>query len=409
MAKPGGARCNLDCTYCFYLEKEKLYAATAARAEMTPEVLESYIRQMIDAHPVEAAFAWQGGEPTLLGVDFFRRAVALQRKHAGGKRISNAIQTNGVLLDDEWGRFLHQEGFLVGLSIDGPQHLHDAYRPDKGGRPTFTKVMRGMEVLNRHKVEFNTLTVVHRDNADHALEIYDFLVAAGSRFLQFIPLVERFAEQPSQEGLTRTAGPGAAVVSQRSVQPDQWGAFLCDIFDRWVRNDVGRVYVQLFEVTAESYMGLPQSLCLFRPTCGDAVALEHTGELYSCDHYVYPENRLGHIMETPLASLVEGAKQREFGRHKMDSLPAYCRRCDVRGACHGECPKNRFLETPDGEPGLNYLCRGYKRFFRQAAPFMQFLAMALREGRPARELMSFARAWDQRATEMAARGNLPGP
>ncbi len=397
MAKPGGAVCNLDCSYCFYLEKEKLYPKSPRQPRMSDEVLESYIRQMIEAHPQEAAFAWQGGEPTLLGVDFYRKVVELQKKYANGKSVSNAFQTNGVLLDDEWGEFLAENNFLIGLSIDGPAHLHDLYRPDKGGKPTFKKVMRGLEILKQHQVEFNTLTVVHRDNAEHPLEVYEFLKSIGSRFHQFIPLIERFAESPSSEGLIRLVGEGRAHVSERSVTPEQWGEFLCSIYDRWVRKDVGQVFVQLFEVAVQSYMGVPQGLCLFRPTCGDAVALEHTGDLYSCDHYVYPENRLGQIMESPLESLVNSPEQRAFGRAKQDTLPAYCRRCEVRGACHGECPKNRFLETPDGEPGLNYLCRGYRRFFNHIQPTVLFMCQQLTRRQPATEVMKFVRYLDQKS------------
>lgn len=400
MAKPGGARCNLDCTYCFYLEKEKLYPATGARAHMTPDVLEAYVRQTMEAHPVEAGFAWQGGEPTLMGVDFFRQAVDLQKKYAGDRRVTNAFQTNGVLLDDEWGEFFAQNNFLIGLSVDGPKELHDAYRLDKGGRPTFDKVMRGLDVLKKHGVEFNTLTVVHHENSGHGLETYEFLKGIGSCFHQFIPLIERFTPAPSPEGLSRSSGPGEAQVSERSVTPEGWGDFLCSIFDSWIRNDVGKIFVQLFEVTLESTMGLPQSLCLFRPTCGDAVALEHTGDLYSCDHYVFPENRLGNIMESPMEALVAGPQQREFGQHKLDSLPAYCRRCDVRYACHGECPKNRFLTSPDGEPGLNYLCQGYKRFFRYSAPFFRAIAALLAQRRPPAEIMRLVAARDAELDEV---------
>ena len=390
LVKPGGARCNLDCSYCFYLEKEKLYPGASAPV-MSRQLLESHVRQTIAASPgPEVGFAWQGGEPTLLGVDFFRRAVELQGRYAEGKQITNAIQTNGVLLNDEWGQFLSEYRFLVGLSVDGPAHLHDAYRPDKGGKGSFRRVMAGLEILQRHRVEFNTLTVVHRDNADHAREIYDFLVDCGSRFFQFIPLVERFSSQPVPSGLERSVGEGPGTVHPRSILPEQWGQFLCSIFDHWVRHDVGTVFVQLFEVALQSYLGIPQSLCLFRETCGQAVALEHTGDLYSCDHYVFPENRLGNILEQPLESLLTSPQQVEFGQAKKNRLPAYCQRCEVRRACNGECPKNRFTLTPDGEPGLNYLCQGYKRFFLHVQPYMHFMAQCLQSRRPPTEVMRFA-------------------
>lgn len=396
MTKPAGAICNLDCTYCFYLEKEKLYKPRSA-PRMSEEVLETYVRQMIDSHPTgEVGFAWQGGEPTLMGLDFFRRAVELQESLGAGREISNALQTNGVLLDPEWFEFLAEKRFLVGLSIDGPAEIHDAYRVDKGGKPTFHRVMKAVEGLKQHGVDFNTLTVVHRQNAEQPLQVYRFLKEIGSTFHQYIPLVERFSQLPTAEGLVRRVGREGDLVGERSVLPEQWGQFLCTIFDEWVTQDVGRTFVQLFEVALQSYAGVPQGLCLFRPTCGEAVALEHNGDLYSCDHYVFPEYKLGDIMDTPIDTLVGSPAQRRFGEYKMTSLPAYCRRCDVRAACNGECPKNRFLETPDGEPGLNYLCRGYKKFFRHIRPEMQFLIECFQQKKPLAEVKRFA--MERRAT-----------
>lgn len=299
MAKPTGPICNLDCKYCFYLEKENLYAKKS-NWMMSDTVLENYIRQYIEAQNVPVVnFAWQGGEPTLMGVEFFRKAVALQKRHAGGKQITNAFQTNGVLLNDQWAEFLAQNQFLVGISIDGPRDLHDRYRVSKGGQPTFERVMQGVECLKKHRVEFNTLTAVHRHNADHPLEIYHFLKEIGSGFMQFIPIAERVATVPNRDGLVLVSPDDGdeAQVSPWSVEPLQYGKFLCEIFDEWVRRDVGRYFIQTFDVALESWLGLPQSLCIFRDTCGAAMVMEHNGDLYSCDHFVYPEHRLGNILQ----------------------------------------------------------------------------------------------------------------
>lgn len=311
MTKPIGPICNLDCKYCFYLEKEKLYPDTK-KWQMSAEVLERYIRDYIAAQPGEEVhFAWQGGEPALLGVDFFRTVVELQKRYANGKTIANALQTNGVLLDDEWGEFLAEHGFLVGVSIDGPRELHDCYRVDKGQAPTFDRVMRGINKLKQHRVDFNTLTVVHRRNSEQPLEVYRFLKQIGSGFIQFIPIVERKAEDAAGDGLVliKPSFDRAAAVTEWSVEPDAYGRFLSQIFDEWVKKDVGRTFVQLFDVALESWMGMDASLCVFRKTCGSALAMEHTGDLYSCDHYVYPENKLGNIMDTALEKvLVPGAQ-----------------------------------------------------------------------------------------------------
>jgi len=383
MTKPSGPLCNLDCKYCFYLEKEKLYGGTSDW-KMPAHVLESYIRQYIEAQPTSrVAFAWQGGEPTILGLDYFRRVVELQNHYANGKQIENTIQTNGVTLDDEWGEFLAENRFLVGISIDGPRELHDQYRLDKGGQRTFERVLRGIEVLKRHCVEFNTLTCVHRANSLHPLEVYRFLKGIGSRFLQFIPVVERVAAKPTTDGLILiTPGDSSpAQVADWSVQSAQYGRFLCAIFDEWVRNDVGQYFVQIFDVALESWSGVQQTLCVFAPTCGSALALEHNGDLYSCDHFVYPRNRLGNIMEQQISSMIASEQQYQFGLDKRDSLPRYCQKCSVRFACNGECPKHRFLNTPDGELGLNYLCAGYKLFFQHIDPYMRFMAAQLRQQR----------------------------
>lgn len=396
MAKPMGPICNLDCKYCFYLEKEKLYPGQS-NWTMPDKVLENYIRQYIEAQTVPVvSFAWQGGEPTLLGVEFFRKAVALQKRYAGGKKITNAFQTNGVLLDDEWGKFLAENQFLVGISIDGPRELHDRYRVSKGGQPTFDRVLRGIEVLKKHRVEFNTLTVVHRHNADQALEIYHFLKEVGSGFMQFIPVVERVAIVPDRDGLS-LAGPDAgeeAQVSSWSVESLQYGKFLCAIFDEWVRQDVGRYFIQMFDVALESWLGLPQSLCVFRETCGTATVMEHNGDIYSCDHYVYPAYRLGNLMNEPLSALVNSPRQWKFGQDKRDRLPRQCRECEVLFACNGECPKHRFMRTSEGEPGLNYLCADYKLFFGHIDPYMSFMASELAHARPPANVMSWAQNQD---------------
>jgi len=391
MTKPIGPICNLDCKYCFYLEKEKLYPGTKTWA-MPDEVLEQYVQQYIAAQPGdEIHFAWQGGEPTLLGLDFFRRVVDLQQRHAGGKTIANALQTNGVLIDDAWGEFLAEHRFLVGVSIDGPRDLHDCYRVDKGQAPTFDRVMRGIAKLKQHNVDFNTLTVVHRRNSQHPVEVYRFLKEIGSGFIQFIPIVERRAASGSSDGLVliKPSFGDAAEVTEWSVESKAYGTFLSRIFDEWVKKDVGRVFVQLFDVALESWMGMDASLCVFKKTCGSALAMEHTGDLYSCDHFVYPENKLGNIMETALENLVDSPQQKAFGQAKSESLPRMCRTCEVRFACNGECPKHRFLTTPDGEPGLNYLCAGYKHFFKHIDPYMQFMAGELRAERPPANIMRF--------------------
>lgn len=423
MAKPIGALCNLDCRYCYYLGKEAMYdremRQTRPTRRMCDEILEIYVRQYIEQQDVpEVGFAWQGGEPTLLGVPYFERVVALQQRYANGKRILNALQTNGTLLDDAWGTFLAENGFLVGLSVDGPRELHDAYRVDKRGRPTFDAVMRGLETLKRHRVEFNTLTVVNHRNSLEPERVYRFLKEIGSRFLQFIPLVERDAPEalvagngrvPSRLAPPPRPGSPRAPVTDWSVRPEQWGSFLTTIFDRWVRRDVGRVFVQQFDVALGIWSGAGASLCVFAETCGKALAIEHNGDIYTCDHYVYPEFRLGNIRETSLRETVVAPAQVAFGNDKRDTLPRYCRRCAVRFACNGECPKHRFLRTPEGESGLNYLCAGYRRFFRHVDPHMRTMSALLRAGRAPAEIMTLlARAERELAMRTAGR-NEPCP
>lgn len=394
MAKPVGPLCNLDCRYCFYLEKERLFPDQAGGSPsqwaMGDQVLEAYIRQYIDSQPTPVvSFTWQGGEPSLLGLEYFRKVVDLQRRFARGRTIENAFQTNGLLLDDAWCAFFAEQSFLVGLSLDGPRHLHDLHRVDRGGLPTFTRVMAALRLLKKHGVEFNTLSAVHRHNASHPLEVYRFLKAEGSGFMQFIPVVERVAGEA--RALVPPGPCPDAVVSEWSVGSRQYGDFLCAIFDEWVRQDVGRHYVQAFDAALANWMGLPPGLCVFQATCGAALALEHNGDVYACDHFVYEAFRLGNLLQQPLVDLANNQAQRAFGAAKAETLPQFCRACEVRFACHGECPKHRFLRTADGEPGLNYLCEGYQRFFRHIDPYMQFMAHELRQDRAPANVMAWAR------------------
>ena len=392
MAKPIGPVCNLNCSYCYYLEKRRLYPGTR-NFRMTDRVLDAYVRQSIEAHDtVDVDFAWHGGEPTLMGLDFFRRAVALQRRYCpAGKRVTNALQTNGVLLDDAWCAFLRENDFLVGLSIDGPRRLHDRHRLDKRGGPTFDRVMTALGLLRKHGVEFNTLTVVSRDNSRRPREVYRFLKDQGSRFMQFIPLVERGGDGKTLAPPPEPDDDEGAAVTPWSVTPAAYGDFLSAIFDEWVRTDVGRVYVQPFDVALGLWAGLPSELCIFAETCGKGLALEHNGDLYACDHYVYPGYRLGNILERPMAALARSRRQASFGRDKRRTLPRYCRDCEFLFACNGGCPKHRFAQTPDGKPGLNYLCAGYKRFFAHIDPQMRTMAALLRAGQPPAKIMTLPR------------------
>jgi uncharacterized protein len=397
MAKPIGPACNLDCTYCYYLEKEKLYPR-GENFRMTPEVLEKYIRSYIALQNTpELTFAWQGGEPTLLGVNYFRKVVELQKAYGDGRPIHNALQTNGTKLDPEWCRFFADNKFLIGLSVDGPRKLHDTYRVDKGQKPTFDRVMRGLGLLKQHGVEFNTLTVINASNVKHPLAVYDFLRETGSRFLQFIPLVERLPAGGSSAGGLDYAEPPElgqppSPVTRWSVNAELYGQFLIAIFDQWIRRDVGKIFVQIFDAALGNWSGLGGGLCVFQENCGRALALEHNGDLFSCDHYVYPRYKLGNLLHDALGDMVDSPQQQAFGQAKSATLPKYCRDCDVRFACHGECPKHRFLKTPDGEDGLNYLCAAYKAFFHHADPFMKEMTSLLRQRKsPAGVMEQFRR------------------
>ena len=380
LAKPTGAVCNLDCAYCFFLDKEQLYPGR--RARMSDAVLECYIRQLIEAHRTpQVTIAWQGGEPTLMGLEFFRRAAALATRYARpGMRVEHTIQTNGTRVNGDWAAFFKEHDVLVGLSIDGPRPLHDLYRRDKGGRPTFDRVMRGLAHLREHGVAWNALTAVHAGNADHPVEVYRFLRdECGATFIQLIPIVER----PSRDGV-----PYGDAVTARSVTARQWGCFLSAVFDEWVRHDVGQVYVQLFDVALANWYGEPPGLCVHSPTCGTALALEFNGDLYSCDHFVEPAHLLGNIGERHLGELVGSERQERFGQAKRDSLPACCRDCDVLFACHGGCPKDRLDTAPDGEPGLNHLCAGFKEFFAHADEPLRAMCELLRAGRAPAEIVA---------------------
>jgi uncharacterized protein len=401
MLKPRGAICNLDCAYCYFLSKELLYPGS--RFRMAAELLEEYTRQYIAAQRApEVTFAWQGGEPTLMGLPFFQLAVELQQKYRRpGMRIHNALQTNGTTLDDDWCRFLRRHNFLLGVSVDGPQALHDTYRVDKGGKPTFERVMAGIALLKRHDVEFNILTTLHAANADHPLEVYRFLRdEVGTRFMQFIPIVERDNESGFQEG---------DAVRPRSVTAAQYGAFLTTLFDEWVRRDVGRVFVQIFDVALAAWVGQRPGLCIFEETCGAALAMEHNGDVYSCDHFVEPRYRLGNMRDIPLIELVASEQQQRFGQAKRDTLPRYCHECAVRFVCNGGCPKDRVLLTPDGEPGLNYLCAGYKAFFSHIDRPMRLMAAELQAGRPPANIMSILAAEEREQARRFAKAGRNDP
>ena len=378
ITKPIGAICNLDCEYCYYLEKENLYPGTRS-FKMTDEVLKTYTRQYIYAQPpdaVEVNFTWQGGEPTLLGLSFFRKALELQKEYARvGMRITNSFQTNGTRLDDDWAMFLRDNNFLVGISIDGPEELHDEFRPDKGGYGSFHQVMEGLELLIKHGVMFNTLTCVQSSNSSYPAKIYNFLKKIGSTHMQFIPIVE-----PQADGQ----------VSYRSVNPKKYGTFLCGVFNEWLkRKDIGRIYVQDFDVTLSILAGYPSPICVHAETCGHAMAVEHNGDIYSCDHFVTPEYKLGNIMGGYLTAMHESAGQMEFGLNKRDMLPAYCRECRFLKVCNGGCPKDRIIVSPDDDPGLNYLCQGYKTFYAHSFPVFRKMVRCLEHGYPASEYKKF--------------------
>lgn len=387
MLKPAGAHCNLACKYCYYLEKNKLYP-TAQRHLMSDEMLEQFTREYIEAQTMnQVLFTWHGGEPLLRSIDFYRKALSLQQKYAGGRRIDNVIQTNGTLLTDEWCEFFAQNHWLVGISIDGPQPDHDHYRLTAAGKPSWKKVMQGIKLLKKHGVEWNAMAVVNADNANHPLEFYRFFKENGCQFLQFTPIVERLTRHEDGRTLASLADKDEISLSEASVAPEQWGYFLCAIFDEWVREDVGKIFVEIFDCTLANWMGISPGICAYSKECGHAGVMEHNGDVYSCDHFVFPEYKLGNIRDHSLIDMLYGEQQQEFSRLKHSSLPRQCKECDMEFACHGECPKNRFMKDKYGDSGLNYLCPGYYHYYQHVAPYMDYMKQELMSQRPPSNIM----------------------
>lgn len=387
MLKPTGAHCNLACKYCYYLEKDKLYP-TAQRHLMSDEMLEQFTREYIEAQTMsQVLFTWHGGEPLLRSIDFYRKALSLQQKYAGGRHIDNVIQTNGTLLTDEWCEFFAQNHWLVGISIDGPQPDHDHYRLTAAGKPSWKKVMQGIKLLKKHGVEWNAMAVVNAYNANHPLEFYRFFKENGCQFLQFTPIVERLTRHEDGRTLASLADKDEISLSEASVTPEQWGYFLSAIFDEWVRKDVGKIFVEIFDCTLANWMGISPGICAYSKECGHAGVMEHNGDVYSCDHFVFPEYKLGNIRDHSLIDMLYGEQQQEFSRLKHSSLPRQCKECDMEFACHGECPKNRFMKDKYGDSGLNYLCPGYYHYYQHVAPYMDYMKQELMSQRPPSNIM----------------------
>ena len=387
MLKPAGAHCNLACKYCYYLEKNKLYP-TAQRHLMSDEMLEQFTREYIEAQTMnQVLFTWHGGEPLLRSIDFYRKALSLQQKYAGGRCIDNVIQTNGTLLTDEWCEFFAQNHWLVGISIDGPQPDHDHYRLTAAGKPSWKKVMQGIKLLKKHGVEWNAMAVVNAYNANHPLEFYRFFKENGCQFLQFTPIVERLTRHEDGRTLASLADKNEIPLSEASVTPEQWGYFLSAIFDEWVRKDVGKIFVEIFDCTLANWMGISPGICAYSKECGHAGVMEHNGDVYSCDHFVFPEYKLGNIRDHSLIDMLYGEQQQEFSRLKHSSLPRQCKECDMEFACHGECPKNRFMKDKYGDSGLNYLCLGYYHYYQHVAPYMDYMKQELMAQRPPSNIM----------------------
>lgn len=387
MLKPAGAHCNLACKYCYYLEKNKLYP-TAQRHLMSDEMLEQFTREYIEAQTMnQVLFTWHGGEPLLRSIDFYRKALSLQQKYAGGRRIDNVIQTNGTLLTDEWCEFFAQNHWLVGISIDGPQPDHDHYRLTAAGKPSWKKVMQGIKLLKKHGVEWNAMAVVNAYNVNHPLEFYRFFKENGCQFLQFTPIVERLTRHEDGRTLASLADKNEIPLSEASVTPEQWGYFLSAIFDEWVRKDVGKIFVEVFDCTLANWMGISPGICAYSKECGHAGVMEHNGDVYSCDHFVFPEYKLGNIRDHSLIDMLYGEQQQEFSRLKHSSLPRQCKECDMEFACHGECPKNRFMKDKYGDSGLNYLCPGYYHYYQHVAPYMDYMKQELMSQRPPSNIM----------------------
>ena len=388
MLKPAGAHCNLACKYCYYLEKNNLYQNTP-RHLMSDEMLEQFTREYIEAQTMpQVLFTWHGGEPLMRSIDFYKKALALQKKYAHGKQIDNVIQTNGTLLTDEWCEFFAKNHWLVGISIDGPQEYHDHYRVTPAGKPSWEKVMQGISLLKKHRVEWNAMAVVNAYNAEHPLEFYHFFRDNGCQYLQFTPIVERLTEHEDGRTLASLADDREIPLADASVTPQQWGNFLCTIFDDWVRHDVGKTFVEIFDCTLANWMGVLPGICAYSKECGHAGVMEHNGDVYSCDHFVFPEYKLGNIRDQSLIDMLYGEKQQAFSRLKHTSLPRQCKECDMEFACHGECPKNRFEKDKYGEPGLNYLCQGYYQYYTHVAPYMDFMKRELLAQRPPANIMN---------------------
>lgn len=388
MLKPAGAHCNLACKYCYYLEKNNLYQ-NSHRHLMSDEMLEQFTREYIEAQTMpQVLFTWHGGEPLMRSIDFYKKALALQKKYAHGKQIDNVIQTNGTLLTDEWCEFFAKNHWLVGISIDGPQEYHDHYRVTPAGKPSWEKVMQGIQLLKKHHVEWNAMAVVNAYNAEHPLEFYHFFRDNGCQYLQFTPIVERLTEHEDGRILASLADNREIPLADASVTPQQWGNFLCTIFDDWVRHDVGKTFVEIFDCTLANWMGVLPGICAYSKECGHAGVMEHNGDVYSCDHFVFPEYKLGNIRNQSLIDMLYGEKQQAFSRLKHTSLPRQCKECDMEFACHGECPKNRFEKDKYGEPGLNYLCQGYYQYYTHVAPYMDFMKRELLAQRPPANIMN---------------------
>lgn len=387
MLKPAGALCNLRCKYCYYLEKKKLYEDTVAHV-MTDELLEKFIKEYIEAQTSpQVLFTWHGGEPLMRPISFYRRILELQQTYAHGRQIVNCIQTNGTLLTDEWCDFFKEHHFLVGVSIDGPQAFHDVYRKTATGRPTFRQVMRGIELLNKHGVEWNALAVVNDLNVAHPLDFYHFFKDIDCHYIQFTPIVERRVQR--SDGLTLAPGMQmGGELTDYSVRAEQWGQFLCAIFDEWVRHDVGEFYIQLFDATLANWVGVIPGVCTMAHSCGHVGVMEYNGDVYSCDHFVYPEYKLGNLHDKTIFEMMNSPRQRAFSMLKHQQLPRQCRECPFEFACHGECPRNRFINDRYGHPGLNYLCRGYYQFFEHVAPYMDFMKNELANNRAPANVMS---------------------
>ena len=388
MLKPAGAHCNLACKYCYYLEKNNLYQ-NSHRHLMSDEMLEQFTREYIEAQTMpQVLFTWHGGEPLMRSIDFYKKALALQKKYAHGKQIDNVIQTNGTLLTDEWCEFFAKNHWLVGISIDGPQEYHDHYRVTPAGKPSWEKVIQGSSLLKKHRVEWNAMAVVNAYNAEHPLEFYHFFRDNGCQYLQFTPIVERLTEHEDGRTLASLADDREIPLADASVTPQQWGNFLCTIFDDWVRHDVGKTFVEIFDCTLANWMGVLPGICAYSKECGHAGVMEHNGDVYSCDHFVFPEYKLGNIKDQSLIDMLYGEKQQAFSRLKHTSLPRQCKECDMEFACHGECPKNRFEKDKYGEPGLNYLCQGYYQYYSHVAPYMDFMKRELLAQRPPANIMN---------------------